>query len=103
MKVFIDDIFESICSTIISNIKKSLGHSSGWNIDSVIDHNINISKCSPLACTCYIKFPKELEHPKGGLIYIQNIDDNVSIKCCLVRFYWHNPFLVMKRKQNHSI
>ena len=64
MKVFIDDIFESICSTIISNIKKSLGHSSGWNIDSVIDHNINISKCSPLACTCYIKFPKELEHPK---------------------------------------
>ena len=36
----IDDVFESIYSTIISNIEKSLGKGSGWIIDSVIDHTI---------------------------------------------------------------
>ena len=40
----IDDIFESVYTTIISNIQKSLGKGSGWIIDSVIDHNICISK-----------------------------------------------------------
>ena len=32
---------------------------SGWIIDSVIDHNINISKYNPLAGSSYIKLPKE--------------------------------------------
>ena len=33
-----------ICTTAISNINTSLSQRSGWIIDSVIDHNINISK-----------------------------------------------------------
>ena len=32
-----DDVFESIYTTIISNIEKSLGKGSGWIIDSVIE------------------------------------------------------------------
>ena len=43
----IDDVFESIYTAIISNIWKSLGKGSGWIIDSVIDHNINILKYNP--------------------------------------------------------
>ena len=41
-----DGVFESIDSdsTIELNIQKFLGKGSGWIIDSVIDHNINISK-----------------------------------------------------------
>ena len=35
----IDNVFKSIYSTVISNMQGS-----GWIIDSVIDHNINISK-----------------------------------------------------------
>ena len=43
-----DDVFESIYTTIISNIqKKYLGKGSGCIIDSVINHNINISKSIP--------------------------------------------------------
>ena len=38
-----DDAFESICSSIISNIQKSLGKGLGWIADSVFDSNINIS------------------------------------------------------------
>ena len=32
------DAFKSIYTTIIENIRKSLGKGSGWIIDSVIDH-----------------------------------------------------------------
>ena len=44
-----NDIFESIYSMIILNIQKSLEKGLGWIIDSVIDHNINISNYNPLA------------------------------------------------------
>ena len=54
----IDDVFEPIYLTIISNIQKSIGKGSGWIIDLIIDHN-NISKYSPLAGSSYIKLPKK--------------------------------------------
>ena len=46
------------------------------DFDSVIDHAIIISKYNSLAGSKYIKLPKELDHPKIGLIIIQNIDNN---------------------------
>ena len=82
----IDDVFESIYATIISNIQKSLGKSSGWITDSVIDHNISISNYNPLAESSYIELRKELNHPRKRLINIQNIDDNECFKWCLVRY-----------------
>ena len=77
----IDDVFENFCSTIISKIQKSLGRGSDWIIDLVIDHNINI-----LFSSSYMKLPKELDHPRKGLINIQNIDGNECFKWCFVRY-----------------
>ena len=57
-------MFQSIYTTIITNIQKSLGKCSGWIIDTVIDHTISISKYNPLVASSYIKLPKELDHPK---------------------------------------
>ena len=66
----INDVFEATYSTFISNIQESLGKGSGWIIDSVIDHNINISKHNPLAGNSYIKLPKEWNHlKKAWLIF----------------------------------
>ena len=39
-----DGVFESIYTTIISNVQKSFGKFSGLIIDSIIRHNIGISK-----------------------------------------------------------
>ena len=65
-----DDVFESVYSTIISNIQKNQGKDSSWIIDSVIDYSINISKYNPVAGTSYTKLPKELNHPQKDLINI---------------------------------
>ena len=68
----------------------SLEKASGW-IDSVIDHTISISKYNPLAGSSYIKLPKELDHPRKGLINVQNTDDNECFKWCLVRYLSCRP------------
>ena len=75
-----DDIFESIYTTVASTIQKNLGKSTGWIINSVIEHKINISKYNPLAGSTYIKLPKALDHPRKRLINIQNIDDSEYFK-----------------------
>ena len=54
----IDDAFESVCNTIISNIQKSLGKDSSCITDSVTDHTINILKHKPWSGSSYIKLPK---------------------------------------------
>ena len=66
-------------------IPKTQGKGSGWIIDSVIDHNINILKRNLLAGSSYIKLPKILNHPKKGLINIKRFDDNQCFKWCLRR------------------
>ena len=53
----------------------SLRKGTGWTIDSVTDHTINISKYNPLTGSNYIKLPKALDHPRKGLINIDNIVD----------------------------
>ena len=58
---------------------------------------------SPLAESSYIKLSKELDHPRKGLINIQNIDDNECFKCCLVRYLNpadRNPARMTKADKN---
>ena len=57
----IDDVFKSIYTTVLSNIQNSLGKDSGWISDLVIDYNAS-------AWSSYIKLPKELDHPRKGLL-----------------------------------
>ena len=62
----------------ISNIRGSLGKDLGWINDSVIDHNVSISKHPTV--NSYIKLMKELDHLRKGLLNIQSIDDNEYFK-----------------------
>ena len=78
-------INQSILQSIISNIQKSLGKGSGWIIDSIINHTVSILKYNLLAGSSYIKLPKELDHPRKGLINIQNIDHNKCFKWSIIR------------------
>ena len=66
----IHDVFESVYSTIISKIQRSLGKHLRWINDSVIDYTFSISKNNPLAGSSYIKLPKELDHQRKGLINV---------------------------------
>ena len=64
----IDDLFESVYNAILSNIRECLGKTLAWITDSAVSYSINISQHNPLSDSNYIKLPKELEHPKKGLL-----------------------------------
>ena len=49
-------------------MQKSLGKGSSQITDSIIEHNISISKYKPLSGSSCIKSPKELDYPRKGLI-----------------------------------
>ena len=51
-------VFESSYRMIISNIQKQLGKGLGCITDSIIDHNINISKYKPLSGSSAVKIQK---------------------------------------------
>ena len=76
-------MFQSVYTTIKTNIQKSLGKGSGWIIDSVIDHTINISKKQ------LYKIAKIIRPSNKKLINIQNIDDNEYFKWSIVRYLTH--------------
>ena len=101
----IDNIFESIYTTIISNIQKCLEKGSGWIINSVVDHNIDILKYNQVVGSSYTKLPKELDHSRKGLINIQNIDDNERFSWCLARYLHcadHNPASITKANKDFA-
>ena len=99
----LDDVFESIYITIVSNMQKSLRKDSGWITDSGIDYIINISKYNPLSGRSYIKLAKELNQPRKSLINIQSVYDHECFKWCLVRYLHptdHNPRRITKANKD---
>ena len=77
----IDDLFESIYTTIVLNKQKFLGKDSGCINDSAVSQLTNISKYNPLAGSSYIRLQlSRLYCLKKGLTNIQNVSDNRHLK-----------------------
>ena len=89
-------INQSIFTTIMKNIRQSSLKDSRWIVDSVIN---------PLASSSCKKLPKELGHPRKGLIIIQNTDYIEWSKWCLVRYLNpadHNPRRITKSNKDFA-
>ena len=86
----------------LSKIQKSLAKASGWIIDSVIDHTINISK---IKCLSWKQLHKITKRITKRLINIQNMDDNKCFKRCLVKYLNpadRNPARITKTDKNFA-
>ena len=57
---------------IMARIGRWINRGSGYIIDGVNEHYINVVKYDPLRGNSYIPLPPELQHPRKGLINIQN-------------------------------
>ena len=79
----IDDIFESIYTTIVSNKQKYLGKSLGWITDSVFSHFINMWKRNPwlVAVISDDSYAKDyIVRKKTWLIFKISVINN-ALKC----------------------
>ena len=60
---------------ILNTIDKWVSEGSGWVIDRIDCHYINVTTHKPLNGSSYRELPTELRNPKKGLITIKNKDD----------------------------
>ena len=69
---------------ILNVIAKWVSEGSGWAINHIDSHYINITTCKPFHISSYIELPTELRNPKKGLINIKNRDDE-CFRWCQIR------------------
>ena len=69
---------------ILNVIIKCVSEGSGWVIDRIDSHYINVTTYTPLHGSSYIELPTELRNPKKGLINIKN-KDNECFRWCHIR------------------
>ena len=83
-KMEIADSTETSEEVIMDNIDKWVSEGSGWIIQSVDAHYLNVVKYKPIQGSSYIKLPSELRNSKKGLINIKN-KDNECFRWCHIR------------------
>ena len=66
---------------ILQRINNCINEGSGWIVQLIKSHYINISTHRPLSGSFYIKLPAELRSPKKSLIKIKNNDQKYFIWC----------------------
>ena len=64
---------------ILNIIAQWISEGSGWTIESVDSHYLNVVQYEPMKGSSYIKLPIELRNSKKGLINMKN-EDNCNIK-----------------------
>jgi len=82
------EIFKSLQLSkeqILNIITQWISEGSGWTIESVDNHYLNIVKYEPMKGSSYIKLPQELRNSRKGLINMKN-NDNKCFLWCLIRY-----------------
>ena len=69
---------------ILNKIAQWISEGSGWTIQSIENHYINIVNYNPLKGSSYIKLPQELRNSAKGLINMKN-KDNECFRWCHIR------------------
>ena len=68
---------------ILNIISQWVSEGSGWTVESIESHHLNIANYSPLKGSSYIDLPPEIKNPKS-LINIKN-EDNECFRWCHIR------------------
>ena len=80
----INESLESSKQNILNKIAVWISEGSGWTVESVDNHYINVVKYEPIKGSSYIKLPQELRNSKKGLINMKN-EDNECFRWCHIR------------------
>ena len=69
---------------ILNLVAQWISEGSGWTVESVDNHYINVVQYEPMKGSSYIELPQELRSNMNGLINIKN-EDNECFRWCHVR------------------
>ena len=80
----IEPALSSSKQEILNNIAVWISEGSGWTIESINNHYLNVVKYEPMKGSSYIKLPTELRNSAKGLINMKN-EDNECFRWCHIR------------------
>ena len=80
----IPEALQSSKQQILNMIAQWVSEGSGWTVESVDNHYLNVVKYEPMKGSSYIKLPQELRNSKKGLINMKN-EDNECFRWCHIR------------------
>ena len=83
-KTEINKSLQSSKDHILNMIAQWISDGSGWTVESVDNHYLNIVQYQPMKGLSYIKLPQELRHHRKGLINMKN-EDNECFRWCHIR------------------
>ena len=69
---------------ILNLVAVWISEGSGWTIESVDNHYLNIVQYEPMKGSSYIELPQELRNSRKGLINMKN-EDNECFRWCHIR------------------
>ena len=75
----LEELLGEVMEEINGKLSKYDVNGSGWVFDTILSHDLHVSKYDPLRGSSYLELPKQLRHSNKGLVNIKNEDD----KCCL--------------------
>ena len=80
----INEALQMSKQNVLNLISQWISEGSGWTIQSVDSHYLNIVKYKPMKGSSYIQLPSELRNSKKGLINMKN-EDNECFRWCHIR------------------
>ena len=80
----INEALQMSKQNILNKIAQWISEGSGWTVQSVDNHYLNIAKYEPMKGSSYIQLPNELRNSKKGLINMKN-EDNECFRWCHIR------------------
>ena len=80
----IPSTFQLSKQQILNMIAQWISEGSGWTVESVDNHYLNIVQYEPMKGSSYIKLPQELRNSGKGLINMKN-EDNECFRWCHIR------------------
>ena len=84
-KTQITEELQSSKHEILNITAQWISEGSGWTIESVDNHYLNIVQYEPMKGSSYIELPQELKHHQKGLINLKN-NDNECFRWCHIRY-----------------
>ena len=80
----INEALQMSKQNILNKISQWISEGSGWTVQSVDSHYLNIVKYKPMKGSSYIQLPSELRNSAKGLINMKN-EDNECFRWCHIR------------------
>ena len=80
----INEALQMSKQNILNQISQWISEGSGWTVQSVDSHYLNIVKYKPMKGSSYIQLPYELRNSAKGLINMKN-EDNECFRWCHIR------------------